>query len=784
MNERFVSIAMAAMFSASASLFAQAPGNHARAEADKTQTASTTQAQQWPSRPQAPSGAPNVVLILIDDVGYGATSTFGGIISTPTFEQLAQSGLRYNNFHVNSLCSPTRAALLSGRNNHEIGYGTVAEASTGYPGYDDHWGKEAASIPEVLGSNGYSTAAFGKWHNTPLWDVNPVGPFDKWPTGRGFDYFYGFIKAADNQYYTRIYRDTAPVEPAATPQQGYDFTTDITNDAIHWIHAHDAVSPDKPFFLYFATGATHEPHQVPHEWIAKYKGKFDEGWDKLREESFARQKKLGVIPANAELTPRPAGLPAWDSLSADEKKLVAHQAEVYAGYAEQADYEVGRLLAAIKQEGKSDNTLVLEIFGDNGGSAEGGLEGHDLLNSAGAAAGLSDRLGASDDLGSELFTNHYAAAWAWALSSPFQGTKQDASHLGGTTDPLVVSWPARIKASGELRTQFQHVIDVAPTIYEAVGVKPPDTFAGEKQIPLAGSSFLYTFDHPGEPSHHHVQYFSTSGNRAIYKDGWWAGNRYWSTWEPRGAWSPGEHPDIDQHPWELYNLNEDFSQAHDLAASNPEKLKELQALFKQEAEKNHAFPILPTLDRQLLARQPNPVNGRTTFTYREGVERLNGNAAPPVTGRSHLIAADVSLPAQGGNGVIVAQGGRYGGFTLFVKDRHVFYEVTAYGKRVGRIVSWDLLPAGPSHIELQVTPDATPQDSSANAVFAPGRPRPGKVLLTVNGKQQQEEFANVVGPIGSETFDVGSDLGSAVSTDYTSPNRFSGTIEKVTVELQ
>jgi arylsulfatase len=504
----------------------------------------------------------------------------------------------------------------------------------------------------------------------------------------------------------------------------------------------------------------------------------------LRQESFDRQKKLGVIPANAELTPRPEGLPAWDSLSADEKKLLARQAEVYAGYAEQADYEVGRLLAAIQQEGKSDNTLVLEIFGDNGGSAEGGLQGHDLVTDAGVAASLGDRLAASDDLGSELFSNHFAAAWAWALSSPFQGTKQDASHLGGTTDPLVVSWPARIKAAGELRTQFQHVNDVAPTIYEAVGVQLPETFQGEKQIPLAGSSFVYSFDHPSEPSHHHVQYFSTSGNRAIYKDGWWAGDRYFSTWEPRGAWSLDEHPDLDKHPWELYNLNEDFSQAHDLAASNPAKLKELQALFHEEAEKNHALPILPSLDRQLAVRQPNPNKGRTTFTYREGAERLIGNAAPQIAGRPHLITADLFLPAQGGDGVIVAQGGRYGGFSLFVKDRHVFYEVTAYGKRAGRVVSSDPLPDGPAHIELQVVPDPAPNDTAGGTVFGAVRVRPGKVSLTVNGKQQQEQFANVVGGAGSETFDVGSDLGSAVSPAYTSPNRFSGKIDKVTVQLQ
>ena len=734
---------------------------------------------QWPKGPQAGKGAPNVVLILIDDVGFSATSTFGGEIATPTFEQLAKQGLRYNEFHVNSLCSPTRAALLSGRNNHEVGFGTVAEAAAGYPGYNAQWSKNAASVAEVLKANGYSTAAFGKWHNTPLWEVSPAGPFDRWPTGRGFEHFYGFIQGYDNQYYPRLFRDTVPVEPASTPQQGYNLTTDITNDAIHWLHAHDAVASDKPFFLYYAPGATHTPLQVSKEWIAKYKGKFDQGWDKLREETFARQKQSGVIPANAELTPRPPGLPAWDSLSADEKRLVAHQAEVYAGFAEQTDFEVGRLLQAIREEGKSDNTLVIEIFGDNGGSAEGGLEGTDLLTTTGAPAGVGERLAVRDELGSEVFMNHYAAAWAWALGTPFQGTKQDASHLGGTRDPLVISWPARIKAAGGLRSQFQHVNDIAPTIYEAAGITFPDTFDGVKQIPLEGSSFVYTFDHPNEPSHHHVQYFATSGNRAIYKDGWWAGNRYSSTWEPRGAFSPGSHDDIDRHPWELYNLNEDYSQAHDLAAKYPEKLKELEALFNQEAERNHAFPLLPEL-----REQPSPSLGKTVFIYREGVERLPGHVAPQIVGRPHQITADVILSSKGGDGVILAQGSRYGGFTLFVKDRHVVYEVNAYGKRSGRIVSVDPLPDGNAHIELQVLPDPAAAGVLTNSIQGPRGVRSGKVLLNVNGKQQEEVFANILGASGTETLDVGSDLGSAVSTEYASPNRFTGRIETVKLELK
>jgi arylsulfatase len=586
----------------------------------------------------------------------------------------------------------------------------------------------------------------------------------------------------DNQYYPRLYRDTTAVEPPSTPPQGYNLTTDITNDAIYWLHAHDAVAPDKPFFIYYAPGATHSPHQVPPEWIEKYKGKFDEGWDKLREETFVRQKKLGVIPQNAELTPRPAGLPAWDSLSPTEKKLVAHQAEVYAGFAEQADYEVGRLLNAIREEGKSDNTLVLEIFGDNGGSAEGGIDGLDLYTSKGAPAGIDERLTVSDDLGSEMFMNHFAAAWAWALSTPFQGTKQDAAHLGGTRDPLVLSWPARIKSVGEVRSQFQHIVDVAPTIYDAAGIKFPDTFEGVKQIPLEGSSFVSTFDHPNEPSHHPVQYFATSGNRGIYKDGWWAGNLYWSTWEPLPASSPRGGNNIDRNPWELYNLNEDYSQAHNLADKYPEKLKEMQALFHAEAERNHAFPLLPED-----TPQPSPVAGRALFTYRDGVERLNGDAAPHLAGRAHRIAADIVMPPQGGDGVILAQGSSLCGFTLFVKDRHVFYEVTANRTRAGRINSLDRLPTGPSHIELQVIPNQ-PVGANASAAhfgyYGPNRVQPGKVILTVNDKQLETAFANIVGDIGSETLDVGSDLGSAVSTEYESPDRFTGKIEKVIIQLQ
>ena len=722
----------------------------------------------FPEEVTARQGAPNVVLILVDDVGFSATSTFGGAIQTPNFDRLASSGLRYNNFHVNSLCSPTRAALLSGRNNHQVGFGTVAEAASGFPGYNSLWPKNAASVAEVLKDNGYSTAAFGKWHNTPVWQVSPAGPFDRWPTGLGFQHFYGFLAGYDNQYYPRLFRDTVPVEPPHTPEQGYSLTTDMTDEAIRWLHQVDAVAPQKPFFLYYAPGATHTPHQVPKSWIAKYKGRFDAGWDEIRKETFERQKKLGIIPANAELTPRPAGLLAWDSLPSDEKKLLAHQAEVYAAFTEQTDYEIGRLLQEIHDSGRADNTLVVEIFGDNGASAEGGPDGYDAKDVQGKPLPIKQRLAGSDADGSELYMNHFAAAWAWALSTPFQGTKMDASHLGGTTDPMIISWPTRIHDKGGLRTQFQHVTDIAPTIYEAAGVKAPDVVNGTEQIPLEGSSLLYTFDHPNEPSNHPLQYFATVGNLAIYKDGWWAGRRAWSSWEPA---PPGG---ADKQPWELYHVSEDYSQAHNLAEKYPEKLKELQKLFEQEATRNDVYPIFQPSGKQLL-----PGGDRKLLVFRDGVERLPNAVLPHIVGHSYILTADVEIPASGATGVILAQGSRYGGFTLYLESGHVVYEVNAFGNRAGRLVSQGPLKPGKAHIVLKV-----------ELQIAAGSPvgslaKSGTAQLTINDTDQgKASFDNINGSSYTETLDVGSDLGSAVSSAYHSPNRFTGKIDQVTVQLQ
>jgi len=728
----------------------------------------------WPQRPAAAKGAPNVILILLDDVGFGATSTFGGPVATPFLNQLAASGLRYNRFHVNAMCSPTRGALLSGRNNHEVGFGVIAESAAGYPGYNSVWPKSAASIAEVLRLSGYSTAAFGKWHNTPVWEVNPAGPFDRWPTGLGFEYFYGFLGAAVSQWEPTLYRNTTPVEPATGHNGIYHLTPDLVNNAIQWVQQHDAVSPQKPFFLYLATGATHSPHHVPQEWVSKQKGAFDQGWDELRKQTFARQKEIGVIPASAELTPRPKEIPAWDSLTGSQKKLLSHQMEVYAGFLAQTDYEVGRLLQAIRAEGHVEDTAIFYIVGDNGGSAEGGFEGHDGVTVDNKTRPIEDRLEHIGDLGSELFSNHYATAWGWSTNTPFQWAKEVASHLGGTRDPLIFSWPGHIQGAGGLRTQFHHVVDIAPTVYELAGIQFPDAVNGVKQIPLEGASMVYSFDHPDAPSPHKVQYFEMLGSRGIYRDGWWAGSFHHLPWQSGPVQQ--DRPTPENNPWELYNLDADYSQAHNLAAQNPEKLAELRELFDSEARRNNVYPLEPRR-----AAQPSPSGDRTTFVYHAGVERVPAASAPRIGGRAHRITADVEIAAGGAQGVILAQGGRYGGYTLFVKDGRVNYEVNAFGNRAGTLVSSVPLDAGKSQIVLDFIPD----QARILKDPLPGRSSgPGVARLTVNGKPAGEAaIANFVGIYG-ETLDIGSDLGSPVSPEYTSPFAFTGHIETVTLELR
>lgn len=725
----------------------------------------------WPEFGNAPEEAPNIVLVMLDDVGFAATSTFGGATPTPALDQLADNGLRYNRFHVTPMCAPTRAALLSGRNSHQVGFGRIPELAAGYPGYNSIWPKASASIAKVLKLNGYSTAAFGKWHNTPLWEVNPSGPFDQWPTGMGFEYFYGFIGYGTSQWEPGLYRNTTAVEPPARPEEGYHLTKDLANDAIKWVRRHNSITPGKPFFLYFATGATHSPHHVPQEWVDKFEGQFDQGWDDMRRATFERQKAQGVVPKNTELTPRPEELPAWDSLSDAQKKLMARQMEVYAGFIAQTDYEVGRLLDAIGDAEDAENTIVIYIADDNGPTAEGGDNGRDALTAEAGPQSLQDRWSQYDSLGSEKFDNAPAAAWAWAVNSPFKGAKTDAAHLGGTRAPVVVSWPGHIKDTGGLRSQFLHVIDIVPTVYEIAGIEAPEIVYGVEQAPLEGKSFAYTFDNPDEASRHHIQYFEIFGSRGIYRDGWWAGSPNRSPWNPEFG-TPSVPP--DQRSWELYNLEQDFSQAHDLSDQNPQKLEEMKKLFDSEARRNNVYPLEPGFG----GPRPSITADRKHFVYHEGAQLIPTSATPQLAGRAHKITADVIIPDSGTEGVIAANGGRYGGYTLYIKDGHVIYETSAYSHLGGSLASSTPLAPGRAKIVVEITPIESEQGGQPGA----RRSFPMIARLIINGKAAGEAQLRVA-PSGGN-LDIGSDLVSPVSPNYAVPFPFTGKVESVTIDLQ
>lgn len=739
----------------------------------------------WPEQRKAPKGAPNVVLILLDDVGFAGTSTFGGAAQTPSLDKLASDGVRYNRFHTTAICSPTRASLLTGRNQHQVGFGNLQDIPAGFPGYNTIWKKETASVAEVLKQNGYSTAAFGKWHNTPRWEISPTGPFDHWPTGLGFEYFYGFMGGESNQWEPRLYRNTVAVDAPGTPEQGYHLTTDLVNDATRWLHDHQVSAADRPYFLYFATGAVHTPHHVPQAWIDKVKGRFDQGWDALREEVFARQKKLGVIPADAKLTPRPEGLPAWDSLSPDQKRLYARQMEVYSAFIEHTDHEVGRLVDEIRRGPGGKDTLILYIVGDNGGSAEGGLDGS-TVNEAGTIAGadqsLKTQLSHIEDLGGPGVSNHYSAAWAWATTTPFQWTKQVASHFGGTRNPLIVSWPGHVSSPEAVRSQFGHVNDIAATIYDAAHITPPEVVNGIKQVPLEGKSLVASFANPTAPEQHTEQYFEIFGNRAIYKDGWVAAaKRNYHPWNLLHEVVKVFDVNFDKDRWELYHVDEDFSEAVDLAQRNPDKLKELQAEFDREAKRNGVYPLVP-----LPLGSPTIVGTRTSFIYPGDISNLPQGAVPDLTGKSHRIEAVLNVPAGGASGVIVAEGGRFGGFSLYVKDGHLVYENNTFGQERQAIVSPDPLPMG-QVVRVRYEFSADFFGSLSGLLSLVPQPKGGTGRLYVNDKQvasgRLEKFGAFASAI-NETFDVGADRGSPVSNAYTAPFSFTGKIEDVKLELR
>ncbi len=720
---------------------------------------------------KAPENAPNVVIVLIDDIGFGHSSAFGGPIHMPTLEKLASRGLKYNRFHTTALCSPTRTALLTGRNHHINNAGAIMELATAFPGNTGVRPNSVTPLAEILRLNGYSTAAFGKYHETAPWEASVSGPYDRWPTRSGFDKFYGFIGGETNQWAPAIYDGVTRVEPPHDPD--YHFTTDMTNNAMAWVRFQQALTPDKPFYMYFATGATHAPHHVGKEWIAKYQGKFDQGWDALREETLARQLELGVVPAGTKLTARPDEIPSWESCSPEQKRLFARQMETFAGFAEQTDYEVGRLVQTLEDMGELDNTILFYIVGDNGASAEGGPDGsyNEILALNGIVSDVSSQLAHIDEWGGPNTFPHFSIGWAHAGNAPFQWTKQVASHFGGTRNAMVLHWPARIpNARGELRSQFHHVIDVAPTVLEATGLPEPKSVDGTVQYPMDGISMVYTFDDAAAPGRRTTQYFEMFGNRAIYHDGWVAATRH------SIPWLLAENPPFSDDTWELYNVDEDFSQADDLAAQNPEKLKELQALFDQEAIKNHVYPLddrrAERFDSKIAGR-PDLMGPRTSLTLYEGMTGITENAFINIKGRSSAITAEIDVPANA-NGVIISQAGSFGGWSLYMKNGRVNYVYNYGGLERWTVTSPSAIGPG-QHTVLQ------------EFVYDGGGAGKGALVkLTIDGKPAGEGRVEHTMPFiysADEGVDVGTDNETIVTNDYkTGNNKFTGRIVKVTVE--
>ncbi len=720
---------------------------------------------------KAPAGAPNVLLIMIDDSGFGQWGTFGGQVPTPNLDKLAKEGLSYTRFHTTALCSPTRAAFLTGRNHHSAGSGVITELGSGYPGYSGQIPKSEAMGTEILRQNGYSTAFFGKNHNIPDWETSISGPFDRWPGLQGFDHFYGFIGGEANQWQPALYNGNEPVEMEVPKGREADYTLNenLADKAIEYIHREKSVTPDRPFFIYYAPGATHAPHHVPESWIARFKGQFDQGWDKYREETFQRQVKLGVVPPDTKLTPRPPEIPAWDSLTPDQKKVEARLMEVFAAFTAQTDHEVGRILDSIRDLGRSDNTLVMWEIGDNGASMEGTLNGvfNEMASLNGMTEDTSYLLRHIDEIGGPKSYNHFPVGWAWAMNTPFQWGKQVASHFGGTRNPLVVSWPARIKDKGTLRTQFHHVIDVVPTLLEAAGVPEPVEVNGVWQKPIEGVSMVYSFDDPKAKGHRGTQYFEMLGNRALYHDGWIAVCRHGRLpWMNQGSY------DFADDKWELYNIDEDFSEAHDLAAANPQKLRELQDMFWAEAAK---YDVLP-LDDRFAERgdpslRPSLIEGRTHFTYFSGAERIPESSSPNIKNKSHIITATIDHP---GDGVLVAAGGTVGGYALFVKDGKPVYEYNWFGQQRYRVTSSEPLPTGKSTVRVEFKYDGG------------GVSKGGTVAMFLNdrkvadGRVEKTIFARFS---ADETFDTGLDTGSPVSDQYASPFKFTGAINRIEVDI-
>jgi arylsulfatase len=725
----------------------------------------------------APKGAPNVIIVLIDDLGFGATSTFGGPIPTPAFDALAKGGIRYNNFHTTALCSPTRVALKCGRNHHTANAGSIMETATAYPGNTGKIPNSVAPLAEMLRLNGYSTAAFGKWHETAAWETSVSGPFDRWPTHQGFDKFYGFIGGETDQWSPLIFDGVRRIDPPRTDD--YHFTQDMTDQAINWMKAQQSMTPDKPFFMYFATGAVHAPHHVPKEWIEKFHGQFDAGWDAIRQASYERQKQAGIIPAGTQLPPRPADITAWDDLTDDERTLFARQAEVFAGFVGHTDHNIGRLIEAVGSIDEMDNTLIFYIAGDNGTSAEGGMVGmfNEMTYFNGVQEKVADLLPLIDKWGSPETFPHMSAGWAVAFDAPFTWTKQVASDFGGTRNGMVVHWPQGIapESGGGMRTQFGHVIDIAPTILEAATLPEPTSVNGTPQTPIEGTSLVYSFDDADAPERHTTQYFEMFGNRAIYDNGWFARTIH------RAPWQTGKQKPLQDDVWDLYYVPDDFSLANNLASANPEKLEELKSLFMAEAEK---YNVLPIDDRTIertnpkLAGRPDLIGDRTSLTLYEGMDGMLENTFINVKNRSLTLTADVEIPEGGASGAILVQGSRYGGWSLHMREGKPAYEYNFLGLERFVVESPTALPAGKATIVLDFVYDGG----------GPGKG--GMATLSVNGRRVAQGRIERTQPnifSADETADVGLDNQTPVAQGIgygPVETKFTGKIHKVVVDLK
>ncbi len=730
----------------------------------------------WPATVVPPANAPNVLLIMTDDAGYGVSGTFGGVIPTPALDRVANAGLRYTQFHSTALCSPTRAALITGRNHHSVGFGVITEQSTGYPGYDSVIGPENATIGAMLKLNGYATSWFGKEHNTPSFQYSVAGPFDQWPVGMGFEYFYGFMGGETDQWTPYLFRNQTQVFPWIG-KPDYNLTTDLADEAIDHMRKLNAAAPDKPFFVHYVPGGTHAPHQPTQEWINKFKGKFDMGWNALRDQIFANQKRLGVIPASTALTPWPDDLPKWDTLSADEKKLFARQAEVYAAYVAYTDYEIGRVIKAVEDMGKLDNTLIIYIEGDNGTSAEGSTIGtpFDLAAIQGINVPVAEQLKYYDAWGSSTTTPHMSVAWSWAFDTPFKWTKQIASHLGGTRQGMAMAWPARIKDAGAIRSQFHHMIDIVPTILQAAGIQAPVMVNGIAQRPIEGVSMAYTWDkaNANAPSTRKTQYFEMFGNRAIYNDGWIA-----ATTPPAPPWlmGLGKMPDvINGYNWELYNIAEDYSQNNDLAAKMPDKLREMKELFLVEAAKYNVFPLDNDILGRLLTPRPSATAGRNVFTYSGEVSGIDPSNAPSLLSKSFSISAELEIPSGGAEGMIVTEGGRFGGYGLYLLKGKPVFLYNLLGLERFRWEAPTALSPGKHTIVFDFAYDG------------PGFGKGGTGVLKVDDAEVANRTIPHTIPFLTtidETFDVGVDTRTSVEdADYQVPFRLTGRLGKLVVRL-